>query len=176
MTDLAALTRATAALDPPLAALDLPAARANLGDLVRRAGRTPVRIASKSVRCRHVLDLALTTPGFPGVMAYSLREALWLVRAGVPDVLIGYPSADRGALADLAADEQAMAAITLMVDEADQLDLGAGGAGAGLSGRGRLAADRPRAPGRAALADPHAGRGCGARGHGARPRACGWSA
>ena len=41
MTDLGALTRATAALDPPLAALDLVAARANLADLARRSGGTP---------------------------------------------------------------------------------------------------------------------------------------
>ena len=123
MTDLAALTRATVTLDPPLAALDLPAARANLADLVRRAAGTPVRIASKSVRCRHVLDLALATPGVRGVMAYSLREALWLARSGVPDVLLGYPSVDRGALDELAADERGLEAITLMVDDAEQLEL-----------------------------------------------------
>ena len=108
MTDLAALTRATAELDPPLAALDLAAARANLADLTRRASGTPVRVASKSVRCRWVLDLALGTPGFAGVMAYSLREALWLVRGGVADVLMGYPTADRGALRELGADPAAL--------------------------------------------------------------------
>jgi D-serine deaminase-like pyridoxal phosphate-dependent protein len=75
------------------------------------------------VRCRHVLDLALATPGFAGVMAYSLREALWLVRCGVRDVLMGYPSADRGALAELAGSDEALAAVTLMVDETDQLAL-----------------------------------------------------
>jgi D-serine deaminase-like pyridoxal phosphate-dependent protein len=123
MTDLAALTRATAPLDPPLAALDLPAARANLADLVRRAGGTPVRVASKSVRCRYVLDLALGTPGVAGVMAYSVREALWLVENGVRDVLIGYPSADRSALAALAASPPAVEAITLMVDDVGQLEL-----------------------------------------------------
>lgn len=123
MTDLAALTRATAHLDPPLAALDAAAARANLADLVRRAAGRPVRVASKSVRCRHVLDLALGTAGINGVMAYSLREALWLVRNGVGDVLMGYPTADRGALASLAASPEAMAAITLMVDDVGQLDL-----------------------------------------------------
>jgi D-serine deaminase-like pyridoxal phosphate-dependent protein len=123
MTDLAALTRATTAIDPPLAALDLSAARANLASLVQRAAGTPVRVASKSVRCRHVLDLALATPGFAGVMSYSLREALWLVRCGVRDVLMGYPTADRGALSSLVGCDDALAAVTLMVDEADQLAL-----------------------------------------------------
>ena len=52
-------------------------------------------------------------------MAYSLREALWLHRNGIRDILLGYPSADRSALADLAADPDAVEAITLMVDDAD---------------------------------------------------------
>jgi D-serine deaminase-like pyridoxal phosphate-dependent protein len=123
MTDLEQLTAATAHLDPPLAALDRPALQANAADLVRRAGGRPVRVASKSVRCRWVLDTVLALPGFAGVMAYSVREALWLARHGVPDVLLGYPSADRGALRDLAGDPAALDRITLMVDDEGQLDL-----------------------------------------------------
>jgi D-serine deaminase-like pyridoxal phosphate-dependent protein len=128
MTDLAALTRATAALDPPFAALDLAAARANLADLARRSSGTPVRVASKSVRCRHVLDLALSTPGFAGVMAYALREALWLVASGARDVLMGYPTADRVALGVLGADPIALESITLMVDDPAHLALSPRGA------------------------------------------------
>src|SRR3954447_4617091 len=117
------LTAATADLDPPLAALDLAALRANAADLVRRAGGTPVRVASKSVRCRWVLDTALATPGFAGVMGYSVREAIWLARGGVADVLLGYPTADRAAVRELAADPALVDAITLMVDEVGQLEL-----------------------------------------------------
>jgi D-serine deaminase-like pyridoxal phosphate-dependent protein len=123
VTDLATLTAATAHLDPPLAALDLAALRSNAGDLVRRAGGTPVRVASKSVRCRSVLAEVLQLPGFAGVMAYSLREAIWLVRGGARDVLLGYPSVDRAALTELAGDESLAYAITLMVDDTAQLDL-----------------------------------------------------
>jgi D-serine deaminase-like pyridoxal phosphate-dependent protein len=122
MTDLRMLSAATAELDPPLAALDLAALRANAGDLVRRAGGTAVRVASKSVRCRWVLDTVLAEPGFAGVMAYSLREACWLVRGGVTDVLMGYPTVDRHALRELAADPALVAAITLMVDDEAQLE------------------------------------------------------
>jgi D-serine deaminase-like pyridoxal phosphate-dependent protein len=70
-----------------------------------------------------VLELALSTPGFAGVMAYSVREASWLVRTGVTDVLLGYPSADRSAIAELAADPAAVEAVTLMVDGTEQLEL-----------------------------------------------------
>jgi D-serine deaminase-like pyridoxal phosphate-dependent protein len=121
VTDLDALTRATAALDPPLAALDLAAFRQNAADLVRRAGGKPVRVASKSVRCRWALDQALATPGFAGVMAYSVREAIWLAQSGVSDVLLGYPSADRTALAELGAGHALHDAITLMIDDPAQL-------------------------------------------------------
>jgi D-serine deaminase-like pyridoxal phosphate-dependent protein len=117
MTDLEALTAATAGLDPPLAALDLAALDGNAADLVRRAGGTPVRVASKSVRCRWVLDRALARPGFCGVMAYSLREAIWLVRGGVRDALVAYPSVDRAALAALGKDAVLVDAITLMIDD-----------------------------------------------------------
>lgn len=123
MTDLDALTRATAALDPPLAALDLAAFRQNAADLARRASGKPVRVASKSVRCRWALDQALATPGFAGVMAYSVREAIWLAHSGVSDVLLGYPSTDRTALAELGAGHALHDAITLMIDDPAQLAL-----------------------------------------------------
>jgi D-serine deaminase-like pyridoxal phosphate-dependent protein len=121
--DLDALTAATAHLDPPLAALDLAALDHNAADLVRRAGGKPVRVASKSVRCRWVIDRVLARDGFSGVMAYSLREACWLADNGVRDILMGYPTADRGALADLAANPVHVESITLMVDDAEQLGL-----------------------------------------------------
>ncbi|WP_280239631.1 amino acid deaminase/aldolase [Nocardia abscessus] len=125
---IAGLHAATAELDPPLAALDLPTLRTNAADLVRRAGGTPVRVASKSVRCRAVLAEVLgadltAAGGFAGIMSYSLREALWLVRHGARDVLLGYPSVDRAALAELAADDLLLRSITLMIDDAAQLDL-----------------------------------------------------
>jgi D-serine deaminase-like pyridoxal phosphate-dependent protein len=123
MTDLRVLTDATAELPAPLAALDLAALDANADDLVRRAGGTPVRVASKSVRCRWVLDRVLARPGFSGVMAFSLPEAIWLVRGGVSDVLMGYPTVDRPALAELAADPALRDAITLMVDDAAQVTM-----------------------------------------------------
>ncbi|HJQ01221.1 MAG TPA: amino acid deaminase/aldolase [Jatrophihabitans sp.] len=119
---LARLAAATSELDPPLAALDLPALWRNADALVRRAGGTPIRIAAKSVRCRWVLQNTLSRPGFSGVMAYSLAEAIWLARAGTTDILLGYPTADRGALRELAGDRLLLEQITLMVDDQAQLD------------------------------------------------------
>jgi D-serine deaminase-like pyridoxal phosphate-dependent protein len=122
----ARLDRATADLDPPLAVVDLDALDANAADLVRRAAGKPVRVASKSVRCREVLRRVLARDGFAGVLAYSLAEALWLATGDEPvstDVVVGYPSVDRTALRRLAADPTAAARVTLMIDSPDHLDL-----------------------------------------------------
>ncbi|MCD2263309.1 amino acid deaminase/aldolase [Dietzia aurantiaca] len=129
MSDVtAALEAATSELDAPLAALHLPSLRANLADLRRRAAGTRIRIASKSVRSRGVLRETLGEGlrgdgTVRGVMAYSLSEALWLVESGCDDVLLGYPTVDRAALTALAADEAALAAVTLMVDDVRQLEI-----------------------------------------------------
>ncbi|WP_240137346.1 amino acid deaminase/aldolase [Streptomyces sp. MUM 178J] len=121
--DRARYDRATAHLDAPLAIVDLEAFDANAGDLVRRAGGKPVRVASKSVRCRALLERVLARDGFAGIMSFTLGESLWLARAGFEDVLLAYPSADRAGFAELAADPKLAAAVTVMVDDAAQLDL-----------------------------------------------------
>ncbi|SCG80187.1 D-serine deaminase, pyridoxal phosphate-dependent [Micromonospora echinaurantiaca] len=118
------LDRATAHLDPPYAVVDLTAYDANATALVDRAAGKPLRVASKSVRSRDLLSRTLARPGWRGVMAFTLPEAIWLVRQGVSDdVLVAYPTADRGPLAELAGDPALAAAITLMVDGTEQLDL-----------------------------------------------------
>ncbi|MEU3404003.1 amino acid deaminase/aldolase [Streptomyces sp. NPDC006670] len=122
-SDRARYDRATARLDAPLAIVDLDAFDANAGDLVRRAGGKPVRVASKSVRCRALLERVLARPGFAGIMSYTLAESLWLARSGFEDVLLAYPSADRAAFAELAGDPKLAAAVTVMVDDPAQLDL-----------------------------------------------------
>ncbi|WP_344535109.1 amino acid deaminase/aldolase [Streptomyces albiaxialis] len=125
--DLAAVRvrydRATAHLDAPLAVVDLDAFEANAEDLVRRAAGKPIRVASKSVRCRALLERVLARDGFSGVMSYTLAESLWLARSGVTDVLLAYPSADRAAYAELASDPKLAASVTVMVDDVAQLAL-----------------------------------------------------
>jgi D-serine deaminase-like pyridoxal phosphate-dependent protein len=134
-SDLDRYNAATAHLEPPLAIVDLAALRENAAAMTARAGGKPIRLASKSVRCRAILRLALGLPGFRGVMAYSLPEALWLAAGRIsPDILVAYPTVDRSALAELAADRHAAAAVTLMVDCPEHLDLiGQAAAAAGAS-------------------------------------------
>jgi D-serine deaminase-like pyridoxal phosphate-dependent protein len=76
------------------------------------------------VRCRALLERVLARPGWHGVLAYTLAEAIWLVRSGVSgDVLVAYPSVDRTAIGALCRDPALAAAIALVVDHPPHLDL-----------------------------------------------------
>src|SRR3984885_2583432 len=124
--------QATADLDPPFALVDLAAFDSNARDLVRRSGGVPIRVVSKSLRCRHLIERALAQPGYRGVMCYSLGEAIWLLPIGLSDdLLVAYPTADRSALRALAADEAARQHITVTVDSAGHLDFIDAAIGAG---------------------------------------------
>lgn len=115
------LDAATTDLDPPFGTLSLAALAHNADAMVRRAGGTPIRVASKSVRVRAVIDAVLARPGYSGVLAYTLAEALWLAST-IDDVVVGYPTADRAALRTLAADPVLASRVTLMVDSVAHLD------------------------------------------------------
>ena len=109
--------RAVAGRSAPLAILDVDAYRANAADLLVRAGGRPIRLATKSLRVRSVIEEVAALPGYAGLLGYSLPEALWLARSGSSDdIVVAYPTVDRAAIAELAADPAAAASITLMVD------------------------------------------------------------
>ncbi|WP_243073545.1 alanine racemase [Microbacterium sp. SS28] len=117
-----AMTDAVSGVSGPVAAVNLAALRYNALDMLVRAGGVPIRVASKSVRVREIIDATLAVPGYRGILAFTLPEALWLAETH-DDVVVGYPTADRAALTQLAADEVAASRVTLMVDAIAQLDL-----------------------------------------------------
>ncbi|MFE2445925.1 amino acid deaminase/aldolase [Streptomyces melanosporofaciens] len=121
--DRARYDRATAHLEAPVAIVDLGAFDDNARDLVHRAGGKPIRVASKSVRCRALLERVLAQDGFAGIMSFTLPESLWLAREGFDDVLLAYPSTDRDGFATLTSDPKLAEAVTVMVDDLAQLDL-----------------------------------------------------
>ncbi len=119
--DVEALESATAGLPAPLVTVDLDAFDANADDLVRRAAGRPIRVASKSVRCRSLLRRVLDRPGFAGVMAYAVPEAVWLVRQGCTDVFVAYPSVDGEWIRSVAEDEHLRDEVTLTVDSVEHV-------------------------------------------------------
>jgi D-serine deaminase-like pyridoxal phosphate-dependent protein len=143
------LVHAVRDLSGPIATLSLPALRYNALDMVVRAGGVPIRVASKSVRVREAIDATLAMAGYRGILAFTLPEALWLAETH-DDVVVGYPTADRAAIAALAADERAAQRVTLMVDDLAQLDVVDAVAAAGRRPEIRVAIDADaswRAPG-----------------------------
>ena len=95
----ARLEAATPSLEAPFAVVDLKAFWANHADLIRRANGKPIRLASKSIRVRSLLEAVLKRgAGFRGILAFTLPEALWLATQGFEDIVVAYPSTDRSAL------------------------------------------------------------------------------
>ncbi len=130
---LARYEAAFADLDAPFAFVDLDAFWANAADMARRAAGKPIRVASKSVRCRGVLRAVLDrAEGYSGLLTYTLAETLWLADHGFENLLLAYPSTDRASLRGLA-QRTALAPDTapvLMVDSAAHLDLAEAAIGA----------------------------------------------
>ncbi len=128
--------RIFAEVEAPFAFVDLDAMWANAEEMLGRAGEKPVRVATKSVRCRALLEAILRRDErFAGLMTYTLPETLWLAEQGFENLLLAYPTADSGALGELALRSVAhpAGAPIVMVDCAEHLDaiesvLGAGAA------------------------------------------------
>ena len=92
-----------AEIEAPFAFVDLDAMDANAAEMLGRAAGKPIRVASKSLRCRALQERILRgEPGFEGTMTFTLRETLWLAEQGFENLLLAYPTADTGALAELA--------------------------------------------------------------------------
>jgi D-serine deaminase-like pyridoxal phosphate-dependent protein len=118
----ARLERACARLDAPFAAVDLDAFEANRDALAARATGKPIRLASKSVRCRALLRRAIDgSRAFRGVLALSLPEALWLAETEPDDIVVAYPTSEQGPLSALASSTHAEQ-IAVMVDCPEHLD------------------------------------------------------
>lgn len=104
----------------PALYLDLNALEKNIQWARSHAEGKKVRIATKSIRSLEVIRRILQSEAvFQGVMAFTLPEALWLREQGVRDILLGYPSTDKAALSELAANPEG---ITLMVDRPEHVE------------------------------------------------------
>ena len=117
--------RVFAEVEAPFAFVDLDAMWANAEAMLERAGDKLIRVASKSVRCRALLQAILDRDErFRGLMTYTLPETLWLADQGFEDLLLAYPTADTAALGELALRSAANpdGAPIVMVDCAEHLD------------------------------------------------------
>ncbi|HEX5712412.1 MAG TPA: alanine racemase [Solirubrobacterales bacterium] len=112
-------------VEAPFAFVDLDAMWANAAAMRERAAGKPVRVASKSLRCRALLRAILErNEGYAGLMTFTLPETLWLAEQGFEDLLLAYPTVDSAALGELALRSAAHpeGAPIVMVDCAEHLD------------------------------------------------------
>jgi D-serine deaminase-like pyridoxal phosphate-dependent protein len=113
-------------VEAPFAFVDLDALWDNAARMLERAAGKPIRVASKSLRCRALLARILgSDERFRGLMTFTLPETLWLAEQGFEDLLLAYPTTDAGALEELALRSVANPerAPIVTVDSAEHLDL-----------------------------------------------------
>jgi len=123
-------------VEAPFAFVDLDAMWSNAEAMLERAGDKPIRVASKSLRCRALLEQILRRDErFEGLMTFTLPETLWLTENGFEDLLLAYPTADTGALSELALRSVAnpAGAPIVMVDCVEHLEAIESVLGAGAS-------------------------------------------
>lgn len=118
--------QAFAGQEAPFAFVDLDAMWANAAQLLSRAGDKPIRVASKSLRCRLLQrEILHSHERFEGLLTFTLPETLWLASHGFSNLLLAYPTSDRAALralGELTAQDPDGAPI-VMVDSVEHLDL-----------------------------------------------------
>lgn len=119
----AAVWDAVQGVGAPVAVLDLTACDHNVAEMRSRAGDLPIRLASKSIRVRGLIEKILAEPGYHGVLAYSAAEARWLAEHGVQDVLVAYPTVDIATVTAVAADPALRERVTFMADLPEHLQL-----------------------------------------------------
>lgn len=107
----------------PCAFVDLDALDNNRKQVTRRSQGLPVRIASKSIRCRAMLNYLLAQPGLAGIMCFTAAEAVWLAKLGFDNLLVAYPSQDREAIAEVCTLVAQGKRIYLMLDNSEQARL-----------------------------------------------------
>jgi D-serine deaminase-like pyridoxal phosphate-dependent protein len=124
---------AFAGIDAPFAFVDLDAMWSNSASMLARSAGKPIRVASKSMRCRALLRTILDRDaGYQGLLTFTLPETLWLAREGFGNLVVAYPTSDRRALRGFAAltAEDPDGAPVVMVDSVEHLDLIAAAVGA----------------------------------------------
>lgn len=79
-------------LPKPFAFVDWDALVENFHQLKKRSGSKEIRIATKSVRCRSVLERLKNDFGINRWMCFTMDEACFLADQGFDDLLVAYPS------------------------------------------------------------------------------------
>lgn len=101
----------------PAAFVDLDLLYANSDTLIGLSNELPIRLATKSIRSTGILRLLMNrSANYQGLMAYSAREAAYLIDQGFNDILIAYPTVEISDIEAALHRCQSGARITFMLD------------------------------------------------------------
>lgn len=96
----------------------------NIQKIAKRAQGRNIRIATKSIRCRYVLNYLLEKlPHSFGWMAFTLEEAIWLSENGFTNILLGYPTYELDLIEQVLSNEKHASSIYFMVDKLEHVEL-----------------------------------------------------
>jgi len=108
----------------PCAFVDLDAFDRNLGRhlAILKPRKTPMRLATKSVRVPALIGRAMQQEGTRGLMCFEVDEAAMLAKEGHDDLLVAYPTLQPGKLATLAELTNDGRNVSLAVDSEEAID------------------------------------------------------
>lgn len=108
----------------PYAVLDLELFWQNVNHNIQRSGTKKIRIASKSIRSKYIMNMILENHHqFDGIMTYHGNEMAHLAQNGFDNLLMGYPIADAKIIENIAYAIQKGSYCCLMVDAIEHLQL-----------------------------------------------------
>ncbi len=106
----------------PFAFIDKDILTENTNQILNRAGNKKIRLATKSIRCRAIIDYLLAVNDqIQGLMCFTAPEAVWLSKLGYDDLLIAYPTVHREHIRDVAREVKKGKKIYLMTDKEEHL-------------------------------------------------------
>ncbi|HEY2369301.1 MAG TPA: alanine racemase, partial [Polyangiaceae bacterium] len=108
----------------PCAFVDLDAFDRNLARhlAILKPRKTPMRLATKSVRVPSLIARAMQQEGTRGLMCFDVNEAAMLAKEGHDDMLVAYPTLQPSKLATLAALTKDGRTVSLAIDSEEAAD------------------------------------------------------
>jgi D-serine deaminase-like pyridoxal phosphate-dependent protein len=108
----------------PCAFVDLDAFDRNLARhlAILKPRKTPMRLATKSVRVPSLIARAMQQEGTRGLMCFDVDEAAMLAKEGHDDMLVAYPTLQSSKLATLAALTKDGRNVSLAIDSEEAAD------------------------------------------------------
>lgn len=108
----------------PFAFVHQPSLEANIQSIAKRSGGRKIRVASKSIRCRKIMEqIVASHPIYQGLMTFHLQETQWLAEHGWDHLLLGYPYVHPKSLEPLIPLIQASKKIVFMVDLPEHIQI-----------------------------------------------------